>query len=116
MIRNDIITTLQQHHAMSASELIEKFKKLHPTVNKTTVYRALDQLEAESLVCKHNFDGRESVYEMRDHHHDHLFCMSCGKLLTTDCITVAMPKVIDGFTVDHHHLTYYGFCKNCAKA
>lgn len=114
-IRQAILDTLQRNHVLSAHQLVEKIKIQRPTINKTTVYRALEQLKEENIVCQQNFSGKESVYELLKHHHDHLSCMICGKIVTTTCNSLKMPKTIDGFTIDHHHLTYYGYCNDCKK-
>ncbi len=114
-IRQTILTYLQHNHALSAQQLVEKIRTQRPTIHKTTVYRALEQLEEENIVCQQNFGGKESMYELRDHHHDHLLCIVCGKIVTTACSSLKMPKTIDGFTIDHHHLTYYGHCSTCEK-
>jgi Fur family ferric uptake transcriptional regulator len=115
MIRNDILSALQTHHTLSALDLITQLKKKRSSINKTSIYRALDQLIADSLICKQNFDGKEFLYELKYHHHDHLLCISCGEVQTTPCKTSKLPETIDGFQIDHHHLTYYGYCKNCQK-
>lgn len=115
MIRDEILGMLQHSHALSVQEFLAELKEIRPSVNKTTVYRALEQLESEGAVCRQSFREAESVYELRDDHHDHAQCTSCGKVISVPCTSVSAPNQIQGFHVDHHHLTYYGKCASCAK-
>lgn len=111
-LRQEILDVLRRDHLVTVPVLVEKLKQKYTQVNKTTVYRALEYMLSEGTVCRHNVSGTELSFELRDHHHDHLVCTNCGQLQTVDCL-VHPPKTVDGFHVDHHHLTLYGVCKKC---
>ncbi len=113
-LRQDILDILHQNHILSAYDILKQLKKKHPTVNKTTVYRALDFLIEEDVLCRHSFQENELSYELKEHHHDHLLCTHCGQVQIAECL-VEVPKNIDGFQVDHHHLTVFGLCANCVR-
>jgi Fur family ferric uptake transcriptional regulator len=113
-LRQDILEILQEDHVLSANEILVKLGKKYPTVNKTTVYRALDFLIEQDVLCRHSFQTNELSYELKLHHHDHLLCTNCGTVQIAECL-VELPKKINGFQVDHHHFTVFGLCKNCQK-
>ncbi|MBO1929300.1 ferric iron uptake transcriptional regulator [Providencia rettgeri] len=47
-----------------------------------TVYRVLNQFDDAGIVTRHNFEGGKSVFELtQQHHHDHLICLDCGKVI-----------------------------------
>src|SRR6266540_1263726 len=106
-IREEILKQLQQHHMLSVSEILNSLEKEFPSINKTTVYRSLNYFVQTGLICQHQFGLKEAMFELRTHHHDHLVCMRCGRLQTTDCLT-QIPSKIEGYQVEHHHLTVYG--------
>ncbi|MEO8580973.1 MAG: transcriptional repressor [Patescibacteria group bacterium] len=113
-IRAEIISQFEKHHLLSATEIQSSLEKKFPSLNKTTVYRSLDFFIQTGLICQHQFGLKEALFELRTHHHDHLVCTHCGRLQTTSCLT-ELPKVIDGYQVEHHHLTVYGTCLECQK-
>ncbi len=114
-VSEQVLRLLKQHHLLSASQILTHLVPVFPTVNKTTVYRSLEFMAQTGLICQHQFGLKEAVFELRTHHHDHLVCTQCGRLQTVECLTSA-PKEIDGFQIDHHHLTAYGLCPACQQA
>jgi len=108
-----ILDLLAEHHLATAPELISQLEAKGHTANKTSVYRALDKLLAKNTICKQNLFGNELHYELREHHHDHLVCLKCGKVIATECqVDIKAPE---NFKVDHHHLTVFGWCQGCTK-
>lgn len=107
-----ITKLLDNEHLLSANEVLELFKKQGHSYNKTSIYRALDQLVEENVICRHHFTNDEGKYELREHHHAHLVCTNCGKVSTGEC-TYSEPQEVGTFKVDHHHTTLFGFCQNC---
>lgn len=111
-LADSIQELLTRHHLLSANELLAYFATEGHRYNKTSVYRALDQLAAAEIICRYDFQDREAQYELRNEHHDHLVCEKCGKILVADC-QFTQPEKIAGFTISHHHLTLFGLCENC---
>lgn len=51
-------------------------------IGLATVYRVLNQFDDAGIVTRHNFEGGKSVFELtQQHHHDHLICLDCGKVI-----------------------------------
>jgi Fur family ferric uptake transcriptional regulator len=89
-------------------------------IGLATVYRVLTQFEAAGLVERHHFESGQAVFELNvQGHHDHIVCVSCGKveefydeMIETRQREVAAAK---GYEVTDHSLTLYGKCPGCQK-
>jgi len=87
-------------------------------IGLATVYRVLTQFEAAGLVERHHFESGQAVFELSEKgHHDHIVCVSCGKveefcdeLIEKRQREVAVEK---GYDVTDHSLTLYGKCTDC---
>jgi len=116
MLETNLITAipdlLKEKHLLSASEILKIFLDQGHSYNKTSVYRALDQLVENNTLCRHHFTKDEAKYELREHHHVHLVCTNCGSVSTGECSYV-QPDKVGSFTVDHHHTTLFGMCEKC---
>jgi Fe2+ or Zn2+ uptake regulation protein len=112
--QSHIIQLLSDHHLLSAPSILEKMTSQGHAVNKTSVYRALEKLLASGTICKQIFSEDVLLYELRNSHHDHLVCESCGKVEASPCST-EKEIIVHNFTVSHHHLTIFGTCADCSK-
>ncbi|TAK76447.1 MAG: ferric iron uptake transcriptional regulator, partial [Gammaproteobacteria bacterium] len=76
----EILEKAQEHH-MSAEDVYRVLLESGEEIGLATVYRVLTQFEEAGLVCRHHFEGGQSVFEL-DHgtHHDHLVCVKCNKV------------------------------------
>jgi Fur family ferric uptake transcriptional regulator len=89
-------------------------------IGLATVYRVLTQFEAAGLVERHHFESGQAVFELSEKgHHDHIVCISCGKveeffdeMIESRQREVAADK---GYEVTDHSLTLYGKCPDCQK-
>jgi len=115
----EILETSQNRH-MSAEDVYKVLLEAKEEIGLATVYRVLTQFEAAGLVTRHHFEGGHSVFEMDEgHHHDHIVCNQCGKVVefTDETIERCQQKVARkaGFSIRDHSLIIYGDCtqKNC---
>lgn len=113
-IKIPILHLFQEHHLLSATHIVQLLHAKKMPVNKTSVYRNLEQLLKAEALCQHVFDGKEAVYELRLDHHDHLICETCGTIEPAHCSSPP-PTTIGTFTVRHHHMTMYGLCGTCTS-
>lgn len=114
-LKSSIISLLQEHHLLSTREILTTLEEKGKTYNKTSVYRSLEQLFSEGVVCRHYFTEAEALYELKEHHHAHVVCQKCGRVAVAEC-EYKQPQAVSGFTIDHHHLTLVGVCDICATA
>jgi len=100
---------------VSAEDVYRMLLESGEEIGLATVYRVLTQFEAAGLVCRHHFEGGQSVFELaRGGHHDHIVCIKCGKVVEfMDEVIEERQRVIaeqSGFTIEDHALVIYGIC------
>lgn len=65
---------------VSAEDVYKMLLENGEEIGLATVYRVLTQFESAGLVCRHNFEGGQSIFELDcGKHHDHLACVKCGE-------------------------------------
>ncbi len=115
----EILETSKTRH-MSAEDVYKRLLDAKEDIGLATVYRVLTQFEAAGLVNRHHFEGGHSVFEMNEgHHHDHIVCTRCGRVVEffEETIEKCQEAVAEkeGFTIRDHSLIIYGDCvrENC---
>src|SRR6185369_631777 len=88
---------LAAHHVLSAVTIVQLLQTAGMNVNKTTVYRALDKMLADKEVCRHSLESDTLLYELREHHHDHVVCEVCGNIEQTECAQHLQVRLPSGF-------------------
>ncbi|MCA9369996.1 MAG: transcriptional repressor [Pseudomonadales bacterium] len=111
-LKETLVKLLQTHHLLSVSDILTLLEKNKTSYNKTSVYRALEQLLDEDVICRHHFSPTEATYELREHHHAHLVCTQCGSIEEGEC-AYQEPHAVGSFRVNHHHTTLFGICGGC---
>ena len=108
---------------VSAEDVYKMLLENGEEIGLATVYRVLTQFEAAGLVCRHHFEGVQSVFELaRGGHHDHIVCIKCGKVVEfMDEVIEERQRAIaekNGFSIEDHALVIYGDCNDssCRKS
>jgi Fur family transcriptional regulator, ferric uptake regulator len=106
---------------MSIEDLLAKVREQDPRVGYATVYRTLRLLAECELANVRHFGDGVTRYELADegkHHHDHLICTSCKKIIEfeDEAIEVLQDRIADrhGFVLKSHKHELYGVCPDCA--
>lgn len=90
-------------------------------VSRSTVYRALAELEKAGLLRKVARSNDREIYE-HDYgypQHDHLICKKCGEL--TEFQNPELKEILQqvaadyGFRMEGHRLEVSGICANCSR-
>lgn len=121
--RRAILKTIVDNHEehLSCDEVFLLVSKENPDMGIATVYRTLQLFEQLKIVYRLNFDDGFSRYELAsetgDHHHHHLICLKCGKVLEVkmdllDSLENQIEKETQ-FTIVDHNVKFYGYCKDC---
>lgn len=104
----------------TADDLIADVRQADSTVGSATVYRTLRMLVESGLLQEHHFADHEGTrFELHvgDKHHDHIICMSCGKIREFEepLIEQLQERVAEqlGFTLESHTHQLYGYCSDC---
>ena len=116
----EVLENAEPHH-MSAEDVYKALMDTGEDVGLATVYRVLTQFESAGLVIRHNFEGGRSVFELDSgQHHDHLVCLSCGKVVEFVDETIERHQQDiakrNGFSILDHSLVIYGHCAGCESA
>ena len=106
---------------MRAEDVYKALLESDEDIGLATVYRVLTQFESAGLVTRHNFDGGYAVFELdQGHHHDHILCVSCGRVdeFVDDTIEERQKQIAKdaGYEITDHCLYIYGVCAECRKA
>ncbi len=107
---------------MSAEDIYKALLDVGKEIGLATIYRVLTQFEAAGLVIRHHFESGQAVFELeRGHHHDHLICVKCGKIVEfmDESIESKQEQIAEenGFKISDHSLIIYGVCsrENCPQ-
>lgn len=108
---------------LSVDEIERVLRANGQRIGKATIYRTLDLLVRSKLVGEHDFGDGFKRYEhrlSREPIHEHLICLSCGKVLefqSPDLHRIeALVTAHHGFRPTHHKLEIYGLCRECSEA
>lgn len=105
---------------LSAEDVYRTLVAEHMDVGLATVYRVLTQFEQAGLLVRRHFEAGRAVFELNEGpHHDHLVCLTCGRVEEfVDPEIEQRQKAIAlerGFELQDHALALYGVCSkpNC---
>jgi Fur family ferric uptake transcriptional regulator len=105
---------------MSAEDVYKALIAEHIDVGLATVYRVLTQFEQAGLLARNHFEGGRAMFELNEGpHHDHLVCLTCGRVeeFVDSDIESRQHRIAAerGFRLHDHALALYGECTkpNC---
>jgi len=112
----DTITHSPTH--LSADEIFAAVQERTKAINLATIYRTLDTLVEEGLVCRNDLGSGRIVYATHHHgSHLHLVCRHCRQVIEADFILIEplAGQLIakNGFHPDLAHLSIFGLCAKC---
>ena len=103
------------HH--SAEDLAAIVQARAPDVHLSTIYRNLEELERLGVVVHSHLGHGPATYHLAATAHCHFVCEHCGKAVKApDELFVNLAdraKKEFGFTIDPHHFSILGRCRNC---
>ena len=112
-------TFITSNEHLTVEELHRRVRLLDATVSAATVYRTINMLVEIGVAVKRHFGDGSATFEsnLDKHHHDHLVCLSCGKIeeFELQAIEDLQEQVAGdhGFRLVHHRMELYGVCKEC---
>ena len=97
---------------LSADDIYKKLLEDSDEVGIATIYRVLNQFVTAGICIRHNFETGQSLYELTpDHHHDHMVCLSTGKVIEfeDEMIEKRQEEVAakKGYRIVDHSLVLY---------
>jgi Fur family transcriptional regulator, ferric uptake regulator len=105
--------------ALTAVEIEDALREQGGAPGRASVYRVLELLVEHGLVERVEVGDGQARFERAQpgHHHHHLVCEECGKLIAFD--DPGLERAIDslckrlGVRVEHHEVLLRGACGDC---
>jgi Fe2+ or Zn2+ uptake regulation protein len=99
-------------------DILLRARKLDPTIDLSTIYRALKVFQDLGIVLTATASDGEVFYEIRHQEpHHHLICRMCGNEISVSGeIVAAMAEqiaTVHGFVIEPDHLVLWGTCARC---
>lgn len=114
----DAVCEIEKHATFG--DIYARVKELDPTIDQSTIYRALDVLCEVGLVVASEIGDLGKVYKIAgesDHHH--LVCLNCGQVIRVDVETFRpvqdLIEQLYGFKINADHLSFNGVCQQCRE-
>ena len=97
-------------------EVLDAAQTLVPGLGIATVYRNIRSLTEDGELSEVRLPGENPRFELAGHqHHHHFQCRQCQRVFDVHACPGDLSRLAPkGFTVDHHDLTLYGRCRDCA--
>lgn len=115
--RQLVLDAVRELEHATPEQVCRRVRHTAPTVNITTIYRALDLLEELNLVRHTHLGHGAPVYSVDEHEHVHLVCHRCGAVTEVPCDSLhGLARQLDeryGFLLDASHLALSGTCVDC---
>jgi Fur family ferric uptake transcriptional regulator len=113
-------TICTEHKHWTVQEVYQAVKSQLPSLNLSTVYRALDYLSSEGWISASDLGAGTPVYEViQDVPHHHLVCRECGHVFEIPHKEVydffARISRDNEFEVITKHLILFGTCEACQE-
>ncbi len=123
--RMEILKVLidNQDEHLSTDDILDLVQDKDPSIGIATVYRTMIIFEELNFVYKLDFGDGFNRYELNEgdveHHHHHLICLNCNKVIEVkvdllDELEDRIEKTED-FSIVDHNLKFYGYCKDCKR-
>lgn len=85
-------------------------------VNKTTIYRTLENLLKENSIIEIDFGDGKKRYELNNNHHHHIVCKNCGKIEDIEFNEKNLMNKVKqqtNFLIENHSIEFFGTCNSC---
>ena len=110
----EVFQRSEQRH-MTAEDVFKSLLMDGADIGLATVYRVLMQFEQAGLLLRSHFESGKSVFELNEgQHHDHLVCLSCGRVEEFyDAEIEQRQRAVaqaHGFKLQDHALSLYAEC------
>ncbi len=103
---------------LSPMEILEAGRQQIPSLSIATVYRNLREMQEARVIASVPMPGNSPLYEAHEiqaQHHHHFQCNRCKRVFDIDGCPGGLETMLPaGFQLDHHEVTLYGICADCA--
>ncbi len=102
----------------TVTQIYEYVKKNGVNIGETSIYRILNDLISDRIVCKIITKDSLTHYDFIRENHFHLICNVCNKIIDKPLNTIFDKKFKDltkGFCITKQDINLYGICEECNK-
>ncbi|NTU41922.1 MAG: transcriptional repressor [Nitrospirales bacterium] len=113
------IVAMEKH--FDPEELFRRLRAKGSKVSRASVYRTISLLVECGFIEQVERVDRHAHYERvaKDRHHDHMICMSCGRVIEFYSPTLEMLQEElcqrENFRGIRHSLEIMGYCRTCSE-
>jgi len=111
---------VQAHGHRTADELAAAIHAAHPSINRSTIYRNLEELERLGVLVHAHLGHGAATYHLAANAHSHLVCERCGSAqsVPTELFSELSETMVAqyGFTIHPLHFSVLGICARCRDA
>jgi len=105
---------------LTAVDIFCRLKQRGNHIEKSTVYRNLNEFCNRSLVEKTQLESNKTSFELKKsgQHFHHIMCLQCGDVLSLPCPLKDFNNKLTESTeyeIVSHQLNLYGFCPVCQE-
>jgi Fur family ferric uptake transcriptional regulator len=117
-LRREIVSVIENAERHVSVKII--LSRMISKPNISTVYRALDYLDARNYISSVSFSGIRFYYSSAQGGHGHfLFCKECHEILEFDeCVVANLQKKIQkhfNYQITGHVIYFEGLCSDCTR-
>jgi Fur family peroxide stress response transcriptional regulator len=111
----DALAGLGGHRGVD--EVADALRRRGDALPVTSVYNAVEALQAVGLVSVAHRGPPRALYEVAGRSHDHFVCRVCGSIVDVEVPrSRSVRSPLPGALVDEVEITYRGVCAACASA
>ena len=112
----DCLASTKEHP--TAEWIYSKIKAEYPSLSLATVYRNLNMLKSEGLICSVGTVFGQERFDATVAPHTHAVCERCGRVVDVEEVmlpddTAEKVEKACGFSVRRTDLSVYGICEEC---
>lgn len=113
--RKELFTRMQEFHIFSAKDLETNFSE----IPRASIFRTIKLFCEIGVLRRINLEAGVDQYEVNshEHHHEHMKCESCGKILSFDsqflCKLLSQVAKNNNFMLREHSINLFGICNEC---
>ncbi|GAA1933049.1 transcriptional repressor [Streptomyces sodiiphilus] len=119
--RQLVLEAVEKLEHSTPDDILAEVRRTAGGVNISTVYRTLELLEELGLVSHAHLGHGAPTYHLAErHHHMHLVCRCCDRVIEADVSLAedfaARLRDTFGFETDVRHFAIFGCCRECAAS
>lgn len=120
LIADRLIDLARTGEDFATDDLWQELREAEPSIGRATVFRSVEKLVEMGVLDRIEFaDGTHRYRVCGDHHHHHITCVQCHRIVEFDfCLPAERIAAIGkqtNFEIEGHALSLFGRCEMCRE-